>query len=121
MSLYQRPSCYNSRGMADDDWRVEARLNLIGSGAGTTPERIAELQARARELEKIGRKPTKSFGALVNNVQPTEPSEDEKKRTRGKKPSELAKKPRPGLAHPGQRQTFGRDDEKNDESIVIKG
>jgi hypothetical protein len=107
--------------MADDDRRVEARLNLVGRGSGTTPERIAELQARAREVEKLSRKPSKSFGALVNSVQPTEPSEDEKKRTRGKKASELAKKPRPGLAHPGQRQTFGRDDEKSHESIVIKG
>ncbi len=105
-------------GMADDDRRVEARLGLIGRGAGTTPERIAELEARARELDKLNKaKPTKSFAAMVNTQAKPE---EEKKPARKKTERELKSTPRPGLAHPGQRQTFGREDAKDD-TVVLKG
>lgn len=108
-----------NHGMADDDRRVEARLGLIGRGAGTTPERIAELEARARELDKLNKaKPTKSFAAMVNTQ--AKPEDDKKKPARKKTERELKSTPRPGLAHPGQRQTFGREDAKDD-TVVLKG
>jgi hypothetical protein len=105
--------------MADDDRRVEARLGLVGRGAGTTPERIAELEARARELGRLSKaKPTKSFGALVNVQPPVSP--EKKKPARQRKERTLSATPRPGLAHPGQRETFGREDVKDD-TVVLKG
>lgn len=104
--------------MADDDRRVETRLALLGRGSGTTPERIAELEARARESEKLHRaKPTKSFAAMVNTQAKPEA---EKKPARAKKERELKSTPRPGLAHPSQRETFGREDAKDD-TVVLKG
>lgn len=104
--------------MADDDRRVEARVGLLGRGSGTTPERIAELEARAREADKANRaKPTKSFGSLMNTQATPAP---EKKPARAKKERELKSTPRPGLAHPGQRETFGRQDAKDD-TVVLKG
>jgi hypothetical protein len=103
--------------MADDDRRVETRLGLIGRGSGTTPERVAELQARQREVDKVNKaKPTKSFGALVN-TQAT--PEADKKPARAKKERTLTK-PKHGLAHPSQRETFGREDAKDD-TVVLKG
>ena len=82
--------------MADDDRRVEARLGLVGRGAGTTPERIAELEARARELGRLNKaKPTKSFGALVNTQ--AKPESEQKKPDRRRKERTLTATPRPGL------------------------
>ncbi|HSI04002.1 MAG: hypothetical protein ACAI38_06110 [Myxococcota bacterium] len=105
--------------MADDDRRVEARLGLIGRGSATTPERIADLEARARESERLNKaKPTKSFAAMVNTQATPEP--EKKKPARQKKERELKSTPRPGLAHPSQRQTFGREDAKDD-TVVLKG
>lgn len=88
-------------------------MNLLGRGSGTTPERIAELEARAREMDKLGRKPTTSFGALLK----TEP-EPEKKPARQKKERKLSATPKPGMTHPKQRETFGRND---DDDVIIKG
>ena len=105
--------------MADDDRRVEARLSLSGRGAGATPERIAELEARAREADKLHKaKPARSFAALVNTQ--AKPEDDKKKPARKKAERTLTSTPRPGLAHPGQRQTFGREDAKDD-TVVLKG
>ena len=50
----------------DSDRRVEPRTALVGSGSGTTPERIAEIRDRAEALEKIGRRePTRSFAKVM--------------------------------------------------------
>ncbi|OGQ84972.1 MAG: hypothetical protein A2289_12500 [Deltaproteobacteria bacterium RIFOXYA12_FULL_58_15] len=105
--------------MGDDDNRVEPRLTLVGSGAGTTPERISEIEQRARQLEKASRpKPKKAFAAVmakkVADLVSEEVSDKEKRRR------SLPKKgPRPSLVHPVQREVFGRD--QNDEDVILKG
>lgn len=101
-----------------DDGRVEVRLSLVGRGSATTPERIAELEKQAKELDQARKpKPTKSFGALVagKGASAAPPSAKEAKR------AALPKKaPRPGLAHPAQRDMYGRDDD-DDGPIILKG
>lgn len=104
--------------MADDDWRVEARLNLLGRGSGTTPERIAELEARAKELDKLNKtKPATAFGSLIKAT--PEPASN-KPPPRPKKERKLTATPKPGLVHPRQRETFGREDESGDD-VILKG
>jgi hypothetical protein len=101
--------------MADDDWRVEARLNLLGRGSGTTPERIKELEARAKELDKLNKKPSTAFGALIK----AEPAPtNAKPPARKMKERKLTATPKPGLVHPKQRDTFGREDE---DDVILKG
>lgn len=103
-----------------DDGRVEVRLSLVGRGSATTPERIAELEKQAKELDQARKpKPTKSFGALVAakgaNAAAAPPSSKDAKR------AALPKKaPRPGLAHPAQRDMYGREDD-DDGPIILKG
>jgi hypothetical protein len=105
--------------MADDDRRVEPKQVLVGTGIGTTPERIADIRARTAELEKLSRpKPTQEFGAVLaakSAGRPkAEPSAKEKRK------QALPKKgPRPGIAHPSQREAYGRDDD--DDPVIIKG
>jgi hypothetical protein len=105
-------ACYN-QVMADDDIRVETRLNLVGRGSGTTPERIAELEARAKDMDRMRRKPTPGFGALIKVD-----AEPEKKPARPRKERKLTATPKPGMVHPKQRETFGRND---DDDVIIKG
>ncbi len=106
--------------MADeDDRRVEAKPTLVGRGSGTTPERIAEIQQRAAELERLGRRaPERSFAEVMGQTSlesDEEPSEKEKKRRA------LPKKgPRPALVHPSQREVMGRGDE-DDDPVILKG
>ncbi len=104
--------------MADDNNRVELRLALAGRGFATTPERVQELQKQAERVEKLNRpKPEVSFASVLGQTKPVEANVSEK----DKRHAALPKKgPKPALAHPGQRETFGRD-EVEDEFVVIKG
>ena len=102
--------------MADDDRRVEPKRLFVGSGYGTTPERIAEIQRRQVEMEKIRRpEPAQPFSSVLaakvtERAEEVEPDPEEV----------LPKGPRPGLSHPAQREVFGRLEEAED-SIIIKG
>ncbi len=102
-----------------DDRRVEPRTVLVGRGM-TTPERIAELEQRAKDAEKVSRgKPTRAFSDVLGSAPTSTP------RVLNKKEQRLAalpkKGPTPGLVHPGQREAFGRDGEDSDETVVLKG
>jgi hypothetical protein len=103
-----------------DDRRVEARLGLTGRGLGATPERIADLQRQVAEIDK--RHPTppvKTFDKVMaeKGARAEAPVETLKQ----KKLRALPKKgPKPGLKHPSQRRTYGREDE-TDEPVILKG
>ena len=101
-----------------DDRRVEGRIGQVGSGYGATAERIAEIQQRAVQVEKLTRpRPSTAFSTLIQKkrddsakASPEEGlQEDEEKHP----------KSRIGMAHPSQRATYGRSDEA--EPILIKG
>ncbi|MBI3180321.1 MAG: hypothetical protein HYZ27_11710 [Deltaproteobacteria bacterium] len=105
--------------MPDDDYRVEPRERLVGRGIGTTPERIDELRQQADAAARTTRKkPERSFAQVIDGAgqaaaTPVTPKE---KRRRA-----LPKKgPRPSLAHPSQRDAYGREDE-SEEPVVVKG
>ncbi len=107
--------------MADgDDRRVEARLDLTGRGLGATPERIAELQRQAAEIDKRHpAPPVKSFAKVMaeKGAKAPPPAETLKQ----KKLKALPKSgPKPGLKHPSQRQAYGREDDSN-EPVILKG
>jgi hypothetical protein len=103
-----------------DDYRVEPRTALVGLGMGVTPERLSEIAARSRELEKLGRaKPAESFERVMarrGSSAKAAPAPG-KKRKREALPR---KGPRPGLAHPEQRDRFGRS-EATEDPIILKG
>ncbi|MBI5510075.1 MAG: hypothetical protein HY903_15060 [Deltaproteobacteria bacterium] len=105
--------------MADDDRRVEARLDLGGRGLSATPERIGELERQAAQIEKQTRaKPAKTFDKVMaerGGAPPPVVSAKEKKRRALPKQG-----PRLGLRHPAQRAAYGRDDDSQD-PVVIKG
>ncbi len=101
--------------MADDeDRRVEPRIMTVGGlSLHATPEGIASMQAKAQKLERLGHKPTTSFSEILKagkpeHAKPQENIEDERPK----------KGPRPGLAHPVQREIFGRGENS---IVVIKG
>ena len=107
--------------MAENDGnRVESRLPTMGRGFGATPERIADIQQRAAELEKLNKpKPTESFQKVFSRragaKSAQEPTEKEKRF------KSLPKRgPVPGLVHPSLRDVYGRDGEADD-NVVIKG
>ena len=114
--------------------RVEPKQMLVGRGMGTTPERLEEIQRRAKELERLRpAKPSRAFASLMTpqpktespivkvrgpgpNLVPEVNSGTSPKETRQKK---LPKKgPRPSLLHPGQQQGFGREAA---DDVVLKG
>ncbi|MBN1959576.1 MAG: hypothetical protein JW841_01405 [Deltaproteobacteria bacterium] len=102
-----------------DDRRVEPHTVLVGKGMGVTPESIAQLEERQRLLEKSSTpKPNDSFLTVLSkkqsNNKKTTSSIKEKKRA-----SLPSQGPRPGLVHPQQRETFGRD--QNDDTVILKG
>ena len=100
-----------------DDWRVEARTVLVGMGMANTPERIADIERRQRQVDKATRpKPTKSFAAVAAQKRGSAPKAVSAKQR--KLESLPPKGPRPSLVHPGQREAFGRDD---DDTVVLKG
>ncbi len=105
--------------MPDDDYRVEPRERLMGRGIATTPERVDELRQRAEEAARGSRtKPVRSFAQVMGGERPaaSEQVNAKEKRRRG-----LPKKgPRPTVAHPAQRDAYGREDHR-DEVVVVKG
>jgi len=102
----------------DDDRRVEPRGVLVGRGLGVTPEKIAQMQQRAAEIEKLSRpKPAKAFAAVLAEQPEEEIELSEKEKRRRALPK---RGPRPGLRHPVQRDQFGRGVDGDDE-IIIKG
>jgi hypothetical protein len=109
------------RDVADEDRRVEAKATLVGRGNATTPERIAELQRQAAEVDKAHpAKPTRPFAEVLAAGQTT-PARAPRVSARDQKRRSLPKKgPRPGLAHPVQREVYGRDAEADDD-VVLKG
>src|SRR5690606_2887267 len=95
--------------------RIEPKTLLVGLGLATTPERIAELQERARQHENATRKrPERTFSSVLKAERPA-PSEKETKAATLPKSG-----PRPALAHPKQREEFGRQ-EGSGEAVVLKG
>ncbi len=106
--------------MAEDDRRVEVRLELTGRGMSATPERIAELTRQAEQVEKSHRPPpVRAFDAVLadKGLLAAKPALTLKQ----KKLAALPKKgPAPKLLHPSQRATFGRDDAQA-EPVILKG
>jgi hypothetical protein len=107
--------------MADDDRRIEAKGTLVGRGSGTTPERIAEIQRRAEQVEKLGRPPpTRSFGDIME-AKGAAPEGEEELSEKEKRRRALPKRgPRPALVHPAQREVYGREEEE-EETVILKG
>lgn len=108
--------------MAEDERRVEPRCLLVGSGAGTTPERIAEIEHRALKLERIGRaKPSRSFAEVLGKrkADSSEQQQEELSLKEVRRRALPRKGPRPSLVHPAHREVFGRNDEKRD-PVVLK-
>src|SRR3989338_8435846 len=100
--------------MADDDRRVVPKPLVVTGGTLSTPEGIAELQRRRVEMERRqAPAPKVPFAKVLGKgrkaVAAVEDAPDERPR-RG---------PRPGLRHPAQRDTYGRDDGQKD-TVVIK-
>ncbi len=91
---------------------------MVGRGNATTPERIAELQQRAAEVERQSRPPpSRPFAQVLATGQPAVRPESKKERRRKALPR---RGPRPALVHPVQREVFGREDDV-DEPVVLKG
>jgi hypothetical protein len=105
-----------------DSGRVEPRPVLVGMGIGSTstPERIAEIEQRAKQVEKLTRpKPTEEFSQVLarrgsGRAAPQPTVKEEKLQALPKRG------PRPSLVHPAQREVFGRDVDE-DETVVLKG
>jgi hypothetical protein len=106
--------------VVDEDRRVELRATLVGRGNATTPERIAELQRQAAEIDKARPvKPRKPFADVMATKGAEQPAAALP--TREKKRRSLPKKgPKPGLVHPVQREVYGRG-EDGDDNVVLKG
>jgi hypothetical protein len=109
---------YDRGTMAEgDDRRVTARTVLVGSGMGTTPERIADIERRAAALDKIGRKPTEPFAGVLSRKSGGTPKVTAK---RGSKRDDLPKRaPRQKLGTASQRAAVGREDD--DDPFIVKG
>ena len=116
-----RGQIYRWRVQLDEHAKVERVEQIQADDPLLTLDqarRIRELEERAAQLEKISRpKPQKKFSAVLAKGRgaPAEPTPKEKKL------QALPKKgPRPGLVHPGQRQTYGRGEDADD-TVVLKG
>jgi len=107
--------------MADDDRRVVPKPMVVAGGMTATPEGIAELERRRIQNERIARPPpAKSFAAVLGKGR-SEAREEPEPSEKEKKLAALPKNgPRPALAHPSQRDTFGRADD-SDDTVVLKG
>ena len=102
-----------------DDRRVEPHTVLVGMGMGVTPERIADIEERRRQLEKLSRaKPNEAFDSVMAKGRSATPASapTRKEQQRQALPRQG---PRPGLTHPTQRETYGRDNEED--TVVLKG
>ncbi len=102
-----------------DDRRVNPRTLLVGLGMGTTPERIAELQKRAAELEKLARKPpAEQFSGVLSRRAGAAPPKPRSKKDEKREALPRAA-PRAKLGTPSQRAAVGRDED--DDPFVLKG
>lgn len=102
-----------------DDHRVEPHTVLVGMGMGATPERIADIEERRRQLEKLSRpKPNEAFDSVMAKGRgaavASTPTRKEQQRQALPRQG-----PHPGLVHPTQRETYGRD--SDGETVVLKG
>jgi hypothetical protein len=105
--------------MADEgDRRITAKTMLMGSGMGTTPERLAELQRRAAELDKLAKKaPAAAFASVLSQKGRAAPVARSKK---DEKRDALPKKaPRQRLGTPAQRALVGQDGDTD--PFIVKG
>lgn len=105
--------------MGEHDRRVEPRTVLVGLGMAVTPERLGEIEQRRRELERLTQsKPREDFSTVMGRRgQKPAPSPTPKEQKRQALPR---KGPRLALAHPAQRDAYGRE-ESDEASIVLKG
>lgn len=103
-----------------DSRRVEPRTTLVGIGMGVTPERIAEIEHRRRELEKVSAaRPERAFGEILSSR--GDGAQVETPSVKQKKLQALPRKgPRPALVHPGQRQSYGRE-QASEDVVILKG
>ncbi len=104
--------------MAEHSGRIESHLGLVGRGLGATPEKIAELETRAKEAERLSRPDPKSkFSDVLSKGRPASADAELADAEIDERPK---KGPRPGLLHPAQREAFGLDAGKKSK-VVIKG
>ena len=94
---------------------------IVTGGMIATPEGIAALQARLREIERSQRpEPTESFSKVLKRKKKDDQNSEEQAEGEADTQAELpAKGPKPALVHPSQRDVYGR--EKDDEPVVLKG
>jgi hypothetical protein len=109
--------------MSDGDRRVSMKPLTVAGGMTATPEGIADLERRRAEIERTNRPPpTQPFSAHMKKKRAEQKAVDPVVSEKEKKRQALPKKgPRPGMVHPAQRDVYGRDDEENEEAIVLKG
>lgn len=97
--------------MGDDERRVVPKPLVVAGGTGATPEGIAELQRQHVAHERRhAPPPSVPFAKVLGK----------KKQRRDKDPDPRPRGPRPGLRHPAQRESFGRDDGHKD-NVIVKG
>lgn len=106
----------------DNEWRVEPRNILVGTGMGVTPERLQEIEAQRVQSARVNRPaPERPFkevlAATIERVAKEQDSSADE--------DALPQKPSPGggLLSAYQREILGMDDDETDSTakVLIKG
>ncbi len=105
----------------DNEWRVEPRNILVGTGMGVTPERLEEIEARRIQSERLNRPaPERPFSAVL-----TEAMERSAKNETAAEGDALPLKPSRGngLLSAYQREILGLDEEEDTSGakVLFKG
>jgi hypothetical protein len=105
----------------DNEWRVEPRNILVGTGMGVTPERLEEIEARRIQSERLNRPPPeRPFSAVLS-----EAMERVAKEAAPDEGEALPLKPSRGggLLSAYQREILGLDEEEENSGakVLFKG
>ena len=105
-----------------DDRRVEPKPMLVGRGSGTTPERIEQLRKQADDRARATRKPpSQPFSAVLAKGRDKPDSEPESEAEEESQDELPEKGPRPGLVHPSQKESYGREGKEGKDVVILKG
>lgn len=110
-----------SKALAEhDDRRVESRMAGVGRGFSATPERIAELQKRAAQLERQSfGPPTRPFAEVIGS-KPAPPQSRREQMRNKRHLAKPARGPRPTFASSLLKERMN-DELDADEKVVLKG